>query len=76
MSILLSSKYRKQNGTNDAETKAKLAQFSKCKGISSDDYYGTAKKKGKDKNGGTMDKAKEVGMAILETAKDKMINVK
>ena len=69
---------RKKNGTYDAETKAKLAQFSKCKGISSDDYYGISNKKSKEnngENGGTLEKAKEVGMAIFESAKEKATNV-
>lgn len=57
--------------------KEKLAKFAGSKGISSDDYYDTGKSAKKESNGGSskLDKAKQVGAAILETAKEKAIEV-
>jgi len=51
-----------------------LAKFSNAKGISSDDYYGVAKKNS-GKDDGIIDKAKEVGFTIFESAKEKVSNV-
>lgn len=63
---------RQANEVNSSEVKEKLAKFANSKSISSDDYYGI-KKKPEEENGGDngIEKAKEIGIALFESAKDK-----
>lgn len=61
---------------NSSEMKDRLAKFSTAKSISSDDYYGVAKKDTHTNNEeGILDKAKEVGYTVFEAAKGHMSNV-
>jgi hypothetical protein len=64
------------NNTNSNDVKDRLAKFSAAKGISSDDYYGVPKKeKSGESDNGILEKAKEVGYTVLETAKGHMSTV-
>lgn len=65
-----------RSNVNSSEMKDRLAKFSTAKSISSDDYYGMPKKnKSRDNEDGILDKAKEVGYTVFETAKGHMSNV-
>lgn len=64
-----------ENGYSN-DNKERLAKFTNSKGISSDDYYGVAKKKSTKAEAGKMiEKAKEVGYELFESAKGKITNV-
>lgn len=67
---------RKESNGSTSDVKDRLAKFSSAKGISSDDYYGVPKKKGKGNEEGILDKAKDMGFTIFESAKEKMSNVR
>lgn len=70
--------YQSRNGgaEGSSEVKDRLAKFSNAKGISSDDYYGVPKKTSKQSDDGILNKAKDVGYTIFESAKEKVSNVR
>lgn len=72
------SAYQCRNGGagSSNEVKDRLAKFSNAKGISSDDYYGLPKKKTKQSEDGILNKAKDVGYTIFESAKEKVSSVR
>ena len=65
--------FRENNEVNKQEVKDKLAKFANSKSISSDDYYGISKKKSEEEYEGKsgLDKAKDIGATIYESAKNK-----
>jgi len=62
------------NDGNSKEVKDRLVKFSSAKGISSGDYHGVPNKNIESDNG-ILEKAKEFGYTVLETAKDHMSSV-
>jgi hypothetical protein len=73
--VFIINGHRNGDTGSSSEVKDRLAKFSNAKGISSDDYYGIPKKKTTAQEEGILDKAKEVGFTIFESAKEKVSNV-
>lgn len=76
MPSVSSTDYMYSKNGNSNEDRDRISKFSNARGISSDDYYGLSKKPSESSNdNGFLDKAKEVGFSIFETAKEKMTDV-